>query len=80
MGSGPDIHHHHHNIKENPNQQLQQQPQQITEITQSRPNIIRTNRNGKRSAAVAALTDDVVPKPITLVLIKTMLPSDGGHN
>jgi len=75
MGSGPDT---HTNIKHNPNQQLQQQPQQITEITQSRPNIIRTNRNGKRSAAVAALTDDV-PKPITLVLIKTMLPSDGGQ-
>lgn len=79
MGSGPDMHTTNIN-KQNPNQQLQQhQPQQITEITQSRPNIIRTNRNNKRSAAVAALTDDV-PKPITLVLIKTMLPSDGGHN
>lgn len=74
----------------NPNQQQQQQPQQqqqhhqpieyqSNDISQSRPNIIRSNRNGNKRTALTP--DTVLPKPITLVLIKTLLPSDGnGHH
>jgi hypothetical protein len=67
----------------NPNQQQPKQQEieyQSNDITQSRPNIIRSNRNGnKRTATAASLPDNVVPKPITLVLIKTLLPSDVHH-